>query len=190
MEFWTSLLSDVHVVIPLVIGAVLTYAATSLTDRRASRRAAAAQVLVDRAARFEAGQLDARKSLKLTEKLIMYALNAQFSTLPDSEPVPPAPLHLDVDLLGKLTFKVRLIPDSAVAERLSWLLQAAVDPRSYSPDPLLTNFPFFQIQCLGYVGDDLARFVRRDAAVDPKAEALARNIEKSFQNRWNPESTP
>jgi hypothetical protein len=190
MTFWTTLgttlLAQIPIVVPLIVGAALTLLTTWLLDSRAARRAELAARGADQAARFEAGQEDARKSLKLTQKL-MRTVNSAYPS--QKVPFAPDPLRVDRELSDKLALRVRLIPDSAVAERLTWLIRAGVDPQIYSPEPLLTNFPMFQMQCFGLVADELARFIRRDSAVYAPADELAKNVGNAFLHKWQPADT-
>jgi hypothetical protein len=139
---------------------------------REDRRVAAAAATADLAARFEAGRPDAVKALKLAEALLPLTLNPPPS---DDPSLSSEPLIFENESAARLASRVRRLPISTVAERLRWLVDAAVNPRIFAPDPLL-GIRFFQRQCLEYVADELRRFIRRDVDFDPAAEALARNI--------------
>lgn len=192
---WVSAIGSVLAVAVAVWAAVRSNTLAREAQSREDKRVADAVAAADLAARFETGRPDAVKARKWTEALIRAGqLDPSMSGSPltasmPTIPFPPPPFPVDPVLSDRLAKRVRMIPDSTLAERLSWLVRAVINPQAYSPEPALTNFPFFQMMCLGYIADDLDRFIRRDNTVDQAAEALAGNIADRFYGQSTTAST-
>jgi len=177
---WVSAIGSVLAVAVAVWAAVRSNTLAREAQSREDKRVADAVAAADLAARFETGRPDAVKARKWTEALIRAGqLDPSMSGSPltasmPTIPFPPPPFPVDPVLSDRLAKRVRMIPDSTLAERLSWLVRAVINPQAYSP---------------GYIADDLDRFIRRDNTVDQAAEALAGNIADRFYGQSTTAST-
>lgn len=163
-------------VLGVIVGAVVTYLTTKLTERRSDQRQAIQLKAADQARRYEIGRTDALKAITLIDALLATVDN------PDNPSNPSAiggVLIFDEVRANKLKNRIERLPDNATARRGMWLIRVAIEPREFAPENH-PSFKFLQKQALAYLRDDMARFARGSEKVSKAAADLSKSIEDHY----------